>query len=160
MMLLVLAMSAGAQTKSSGRLSAWLQETIRHGSRQTSISSTDKSERRAETASMLTTVFVQMNDSLDDKTLARYGCKKYAQLGDIAIVTMPLDNVDSLSKHPEVLRVEANDKAHTTLDTVPGITNLLPLYEQTSAHLPYTGGGVVMVPISSEPQRTVKSSLS
>ena len=144
MMLLVLAMSAGAQTKSSGRLSAWLQETIRHGSRQNSISSTDKSERRAETASMLTTVFVQMNDSLDDKTLARYGCKKYAQLGDIAIVTMPLDNVDSLSKHPEVLRVEANDKAHTTMDTVPGITNLLPLYEQTSAHLPYTGRGVVM----------------
>ena len=144
MMLLVLAMSANAQTSNSGRLSAWLQEAIRHGNRQTSISSTAKSGRRAEVASMLTTVFVQMNDSLDDKTLAQYGCKKYAQLGDVAIVTMPLDNVDSLSKHPEVLRVEANDKARITMDTVPGITNLLPLYEQTASHLPYTGQGVIM----------------
>lgn len=144
MMLLVLAMSANAQTSNSGRLSAWLQEAIRHGNRQTSISSTAKSGRRAEVASMLTTVFVQMNDSLDDKTLAQYGCKKYAQVGDVAIVTMPLDNVDSLSKHPEVLRVEANDKARITMDTVPGITNLLPLYEQTASHLPYTGQGVIM----------------
>ena len=144
MMLLVLAMSANAQTSNSGRLSAWLQEAIRHGNRQTSISSTAKSGRRAEVASMLTTVFVQMNDSLDDKTLAQYGCKKYAQLGDVAIVTMPLDNVDSLSKHPEVLRVEANDKARITMDTVPGITNLLPLYEQTASYLPYTGQGVIM----------------
>ena len=144
MMLLVLAMSANAQTSNSGRLSAWLQETIRQGNRQASSSSTAKSGRRAEVASMLTTVFVQMNDSLDDKTLAQYGCKKYAQLGDVAIVTMPLDNVDSLSKHPEVLRVEANDKARITMDTVPGITNLLPLYEQTASHLPYTGQGVMM----------------
>ena len=144
MMLLVLAMSANAQINSSGRLSAWLQETIRHGNRQASSNSTAKTGRRAETASKLTTVFVQMNDSLDDNTLAQYGCKKYAQLGDIAIVTMPLDYVDSLSQHPAVLRIEANDKAHTTMDTVPGITNLLPLYEQTAAYLPYTGQGVVM----------------
>ena len=85
-----------------------------------------------------------MNDSLDDSTLARYGCKKYAQLGDIAIVTMPLDRVDSLLQNPGVLRIEANDKAHTTMDTVPTVTNLLPLYEQTTTHLPFTGRGVVM----------------
>ena len=144
MMLLVLAMSADAQINSSGRLSAWLQQTIRQSSRHASMSSTAKTARRTETASLLTTVFVQMNDSLDDQTLAQYGCKKYAQLGDIAIVTMPLDLVDSLLQHPKVLRIEANDKAHTTMDTVPGISNLLPLYEQTASHLPYTGQGVVM----------------
>ena len=143
-MLLVLAISADVQTKSSGRLSAWLQQAVRHGNRQTSTDGTAGSGRRTEAANILTTVFVQMNDSLDDKTLARYGCKKYAQLGDIAIVTMPLDRVDSLLQNPGVLRIEANDKAHTTMDTVPTVTNLLPLYEQTTTHLPFTGRGVVM----------------
>ena len=143
-MLLVLAISADAQTNNSGRLSAWLQQAVRHGNRQTSTDGTAGSGRRTEAANILTTVFVQMNDSLDDSTLARYGCKKYAQLGDIAIVTMPLDRVDSLLQNPGVLRIEANDKAHTTMDTVPTVTNLLPLYEQTTTHLPFTGRGVVM----------------
>ena len=144
MMLLVLAMSADAQINSSGRLSAWLQKAIRQGNRHASMSSTAETARRTETASLLTTVFVQMNDSLDDQTLAQYGCKKYAQLGDIAIVTMPLDLVDSLLQHPKVLRIEANDKAHTTMDTVPGITNLLPLYHPTEVHPAFTGKGVVL----------------
>ena len=90
------------------------------------------------------TVFVQMKDGINDETLTQFGCKKYAQLGDIAIVTIPLYNVDALSKQPEVLRIEANDKGHPTLDLVPGITNLLPVYEQTAQHPAFTGQGVVV----------------
>ena len=142
LMLLMLAVSVSAQT-SHERLSTWLQETIRNGS-QTKISNTLQHGRRAETTTMLTTVFVQMKDGVDDEVLARYGCKKYAQLGDIAIVTIPLDKVDSLSQQPEVLRIEANDKGHPTMDTVPSISHLLPLYEQTATHPAFTGKGVVM----------------
>ena len=142
LMLLMLAVSVSAQT-SHERLSTWLQENIRNGS-QTKISNTSQHGRRAETATMFTTVFVQMKDGVDDEVLARYDCKKYAQLGDIAIVTIPLDKVDSLSQQPEVLRVEANDKSHPTMDTVPSISHLQPLYEQTVAHPAFTGQGVVM----------------
>jgi len=142
LMLLMLAVSVSAQT-SHERLSTWLQETIRNG-KQTKISNTSQYGRRAETTTMLTTVFVQMKDGVDDEVLARYGCKKYAQLGDITIVTIPLDKVDSLSQQPEVLRVEANDKSHPTMDTVPSISHLLPLYEQTATHPAFTGKGVVM----------------
>ena len=142
LLMLMYAISVSAQS-SHGRLSAWLQETIKHES-QTKGSTAMKGVRRTETASLLTTVFVQMNDSLDDQTLAQYGCKKYAQLGDIAIVTVPLDKIDSLSQHPKVLRIEANDKAHTTMDTVPGISNLLPLYHPTEVHPAFTGQGVVL----------------
>lgn len=142
LMLLMLAVSVSAQT-SHERLSTWLQETIRNGS-QTKISNTLQHGRRAETTTMLTTVFVQMKDGVDDEVLARYDCKKYAQLGDIAIVTIPLDKVDSLSQQPEVLRVEANDKSHPTMDTVPSISHLLPLYEQTAAHPAFTGQGVMI----------------
>ena len=85
-----------------------------------------------------------MKDGINDELLAQYGCKKYAQLGDIAIVTVPLDKVGALSEQPEVLRVEANDKAHPTLDLVPENTNLLPVYEQTAQHPAFTGKGVVV----------------
>ena len=144
-MLLVFATSVSAQTSSTGRLSAWLQNTIRHN-RQTiaKTGKTTQSGHRADAADMLTTVFVQMQDGINDEMLAQYGCKKYAQLGDIAIVTIPLYNVDALSKQPEVLRIEANDKGHPTLDLVPGITNLLPVYEQTAQHPAFTGQGVVV----------------
>ena len=132
----MLVISVSAQT-SNRRLSAWLQDAIRQESK-------GQIGRRAEAVSMLVTVFVQMKDSVDDELLARYDCKKYAQLGDIAIVTVPLNLVDSLLQQPTVLRVEANDKGRPTMDTVPVITNLLPLYEQSAEHPAFTGRGVVM----------------
>lgn len=135
-LLLMLVISVSAQTR-NGRLSAWLENAIRQESK-------PQNGRRAEAVSMLVTVFVQMKDSVDDELLTRYDCKKYAQLGDIAIVTVPLDKIDSLSQQPTVLRVEANDKGRPTMDTVPSITNLLPLYKQTADHPAYTGRGVVM----------------
>ena len=143
MMLLTLATSVSAQTGYMGRLSAWLQESVRQ---ETAVktSNTTSSGHRADAAAMLTTVFVQMKDGINDELLAQYGCKKYAQLGDIAIVTVPLDKVDALSEQPEVLRVEANDKGHPTLDLVPENTNLLPVYEQTAQHPAFTGQGVVV----------------
>ena len=143
MMLLTLATSVSAQTGYMGRLSAWLQESVRQ---ETAVktSNTTSSGHRADAAAMLTTVFVQMKDGINDELLAQYGCKKYAQLGDIAIVTVPLDKVDALSEQPEVLRIEANDKGHPTLDLVPENTNLLPVYEQTAQHPAFTGQGVVV----------------
>ena len=138
MMLLMLATGVSAQTSNTSRLSAWLQESVRHNSRQAFTDSTTPSGRRADAADMLTTVFVQMQDGINDEMLAQYGCKKYAQLGDIAIVTVPLENVGALSEQPEVLRVEANDKARPTLDLVPTVTNLLPVYEQTAQHPAFT----------------------
>ena len=143
MMLLTLATSVSAQTGHMGRLSAWLQESVRQ---ETAVktSNTTSSGHRADAAAMLTIVFVQMKDGINDELLAQYGCKKYAQLGDIAIVTVPLDKVGALSEQPEVLRVEANDKGHPTLDLVPENTNLLPVYEQTAQHPAFTGKGVVV----------------
>ena len=143
-MLVMLTMSASAQNGNT-RLSAWLQDAVNQSRHQTTVRrSTAQSEHRAEAATMLTTVFVQMKDGVNDETLARYGCKKYAQLGDIAIVTIPLDKVDSLSQQPEVLRIEANDKGQPTMDTVPGISNILPIYEQTATHPAFTGQDVMI----------------
>lgn len=143
-LLMLVAMSANAQT-SQGRLSTWLQQTVRYDSQQTANNGhVVKGGRRGEATSPLITVFVQMRDDLTDDSLALYGCKKYAQLGDIAIVTVPLDKVDALAQQPQVLRVEANDKARLTMDTVPGITRLLPVYQQTAEHPAFTGRDVVV----------------
>ena len=143
-MLLLVAMSASAQT-SKGRLSAWLQQTVRHNTQQTAASSNAvKHGCRTGESCPLITVFVQLRDDWNDDSLTLYGCKKYAQLGDIAIVTVPLTQLDALSQQPQVLRVEANDKARLTMDTVPSITHLLPIYQQTAEHPAFTGQGVVV----------------
>ena len=142
--LMAVALNTSAQNASAqkdGRLSVWLQQAIRQGA---NGQRTMGPGQRAASDERRTTVFVQLKEDTDDGTLAQYGCKKFAQLGDIAIVTMPLKWVDSLSRRPEVLRIEANNKAHTTMDQVPAITNLLPLYQQTAEHPAFTGRGVVV----------------
>ena len=141
LMLTILAVSTDVQASADGRLSAWLEEVVEQDAQE---AMTQVGRRAAESTEQLTTVFLQMKDGIDDETLARLGCKKYAQLGDIAIVTVPLSRVSELAEQPEVVRVEANDKARFTMDNVATATNVLPVYEQTSEHPAFTGQGVIV----------------
>ena len=92
----------------------------------------------------LITVFIRLSQPMSDEALAQYGCKRYAQLDDIAIVTAPVDRLGELASVESVERVEASRPAHCTMDTVPKVCNLLPLYESTSQHQAFTGDGVVV----------------
>lgn len=83
--------------------------------------------------------FVQTSD---DSVLDSYGCCKYAQLDDIAIATIPLTQLTALASHPAVLRIEAGKASQALMDTVPRISNILPVYHQLPQA--FTGKGVVM----------------
>ena len=83
---------------------------------------------------MLTTVFVRTSETLTEEMLVEYGGIIYAQLGDISIITIPMWQIGKLIENPTVLRVEANQRAEVTLDTVPKVTNILPVYEHTAEH--------------------------
>lgn len=99
--------------------------------------------RRSAMQNRLLTAFVQLRDG-DDAVLGEYGCRKYAQLGDIAIATIPIGQLTALAASPSVLRIEAGRRAQTLLDTVPTVVNLLPVYESTPRHQAFTGKGVVV----------------
>ena len=64
--------------------------------------------RSAGNDTRVITAFVQ---TTDDSVLDRYGCRKYAQLDDIAIATIPLRQLKALASHPAVLRIEAGQSS-------------------------------------------------
>ena len=118
------------------KLSMWLRESIK-----TEKQITDT--KRAE-SDMLATVFVRTSETLTEEMLLEYGGTIYAQLGDISIITIPLSQIGKLTENPTVLRVEANRRADITLDTVPLVSNILPVYQATPQHQAFTGSGVVV----------------
>lgn len=132
--LTVAVLTAGRQH--SGKLSVWVQERL---SQQRHVS-----HRAGEEEPELTTVFIQLAEGQDGGILTPYGCKVYAQLGDICIVTVPLDQLDALSELPDVKRIEANAPAHTTLDNVVSSVNALPAYQSTDEHQAFTGRNVIV----------------
>ena len=120
----------------SGKLSAWVQERL---SQQRHMS-----HRAGEEKPELVTVFIQLMGGQDVSILTPYGCKVYAQLGDICIATVPLDHLDALVELPDIKRVEASASAHTTLDDVVSVVNALPVYQATDVHQAFTGRNVVV----------------
>ena len=136
MLWMMVAVSLYAQrTEDYRKVSSWLRERME----------THRSTlRRADEAEKLTVVFVQFKGEVTDELLATYQCRRYAQLDDIAIVMLPLSQVDNLSHLSTVLRIEANEQAHATSDTIPKIVNTLPMYEATVQHPAFTGEGVVI----------------
>ena len=120
----------------SGKLSAWVQERL---SQQRHMS-----HRAGEEKPELVTVFIQLMGGQDVSILTPYGCKVYAQLGDICIATVPLDHLDALVELPDIKRVEASASAHTTLDDVVSVVNALPVYQATDMHQAFTGRNVVV----------------
>ena len=98
------------------------------------------------------TAFVRITETDADALLTDYGCRKYAQLGDICIASIPLNRITSLATHPAVQRIEANPCGQLLMDTTATIINALPVYPPLTLHLPpstllphhFTGQGVVV----------------
>ncbi len=134
-LLVLLSPTATAQ---SGKLSAWVRQAVRE---QSACQKGADGQHRAPERPRLLTAFVETSD---EQVLTDYGCKTYARLGAISIATIPLSQVEALAKDPAVSRIEASPSAHTLMDTVPKLTNLLPVWQQTSQHAAFTGKGVVV----------------
>jgi subtilisin family serine protease len=87
------------------------------------------------------TAFVQITN---EQVLNDYGCRKLTQLDDIAIVAIPLQQLEELARQPEVLRIEAGERAQCLMDTVPLICNVPPIYQGTQLPQAFTGKNVVV----------------
>ncbi len=136
LLMLMVVSAVEANHKKDAKLSLWLQTAITQNQQH--------SHRAGDTQDLLTTVFIQTSEPLSDEMLAEYGAKIYAELGDIAIISIPLGQLNNLTSNNTVERIEANGKAHLTMDVVPEIINLTPVYQQTQQHHAFTGEGVVV----------------
>ena len=125
-------------TNHRGKLSLWLQQRLDNSAKQLTPN------HRAENEDRLTTVFVRTSETLTEEMLLAYGGIIYAQLGDVSIITIPMSQIDKLLEEPTILRIEANQRADITLDTVCKVANTLPIYEKTPQHSAFTGSGVIV----------------
>ena len=63
------------------------------------------------------TAFVRVARHEADEVLRRHHCRILAQTGDISIVSIPLNALETLAQEPAVGRIEAGGRAQTMLDT-------------------------------------------
>ena len=91
------------------------------------------------------TAFLRIDTSIVDDICNTYGCRIYAQTGDIVIASIPIDCLGALSEHPSVHRIEANPSASLTMDTTAVIVGADKVYNPPLIlpH-PFTGQGVVV----------------
>lgn len=134
-MVLLTGVNVSAHQTADRKVSPWLRQAINQQ---------QATRRTAGGQEPLTVVFLQTATPLSDDQLAQHQARRYAQLDDIAIVMLPLSEVDALSAEPDVLHIEANEQAHPTLDLVSGQVNVSPIYQQTAQRQAFTGDGVVM----------------
>lgn len=92
------------------------------------------------------TAFIHIDASCADEVCHQYGCKIYAQQGDIVIAGIPVDVVGALSEHSSVYRIEASPSASLTMDTTAIVVGADRLYNPPTLLLPhsFTGQGVVV----------------
>ena len=131
-----------AQHTGQSNMSAWVRQAAK-----TRLSATPSAHQQRQALSRETTgdimVFVEI-DGDADKVLTPFGCRTYTQLGNIAIAAIPLSRLNEVSQHPAVKRIEASPSCTTTMDTVPKVSNILPIYTATSQHPAFTGKDVVV----------------
>ena len=117
------------------KLSPWVMQAVQksHGTR----------HRAAAQRQQLMTAFVQTAEGADE-VMQQHGARILARQGDICIAAIPVAQIEALAKHAQIRRIEANERAHATMDTVAKIVNTLPIYQATEHHDAFTGKGVVM----------------
>lgn len=138
---LLFAMASHSLAADNGKLSSYVRQLL--------------TEPRLATSRALTTTpiqggtlmaFLRINEACADEVCNLYGCQIYARLGDIVIASIPIHNLDALSGHPSVHRIEASPSASLTMDTTAVIVGADKLYKTLSAlsYSPFTGQGVVL----------------
>ena len=132
-----LSLQVCAQQTGRGSLSPWLRRAVNTGQHRKMAMG-----RPSQDGSVI--AFVETRRGDVDAVMQEYGCRKHAQLGRISIATIPLSRLKALSQHPLVKRIEASPSGVTTMDTVPRLANILPVYTATSQHPAFTGRGVVV----------------
>ena len=128
-------MAKGADYRKMSRL-------VQQASRETTHAKARSRGQAIDRASII--AFVRIDPTKGEAILREYGCRPLASKSDITIAEIPLRCLTALSEHPDVSRIEANERAQICLDTTASIINVLPAYTPTSSHQAFTGKGVVV----------------
>lgn len=89
------------------------------------------------------TAFAKFSNDAE-KTIQNFGCEVLAKVGNVYILSIPLDKIAALSNQQNVLRIEAGRSNEVQMDTTKQFINALQVYEGRQLPQKYTGKGVVV----------------
>lgn len=78
------------------------------------------------------------------RVLADYGCRDLGAVGNIHIVSIPVNRLGALSLNPHVDRIEARPVGHALLDTVSALVGTASVHDGLLLPQAYTGRGVTV----------------
>lgn len=87
--------------------------------------------------------FMRINDDAD-KVMTAYGCLDLTSIGNIHIVSIPVNRLADLSADPRVIRIEARSTGSLQLDTIANCLNVSPVHNGAQLPQAFTGRGVVV----------------
>lgn len=76
--------------------------------------------------------------------LRQHDCRVLHSWGNIHAATIPLRQLNTLSQHPEINRIEAGERCVATMDTSRYITHIDEVHTPLAERPAYTGRGVVV----------------
>ena len=92
----------------------------------------------------LVCAFIRLDEATADEVLSRHGARSWAQWGDLHIITVATDRLDTLAAEQTVSRIEARRANSLQMDSTAMHVNALPVYAGTALPQAFTGKGVVM----------------
>ncbi len=138
LLLLAYSLVVNAQRADYGKMSQFVRQIVLEQS-----SKYTPSTRSVPTDDMKVCVFVRITGDAET-VLKRQGCRQLASFGDIHIVDIPLNNVASLSREKNVMRIEAGKGTTVLMDSMAYHINALPVYAGENLPQAYTGKDVVV----------------
>jgi subtilisin family serine protease len=139
LILAVLALAVNAQQARWQKLSPMLRQLVRQQMAAQPAAARSSSTPDGSAAEVC--AFVRLTDA---GVLADYGCRDLAGVGNIHIVSIPIDRLDALSLDRRVERLEARPVGQTLLDTVATVVSSVPVYEGRQLPQAFTGRGVTV----------------
>lgn len=138
---MLLANVAMAQRPAYHKMSALVREAAMD---QTLKSNRAKTKGRHEGRQATLTAFVKLKSGNAEYIFADYGCNVLSKIGEIYIVSIPLNSLSDLSRSSFVARIEAGQRSEVQMDTTRQFVNVDKVYQGIDLPEGYTGKNVIV----------------
>ena len=88
--------------------------------------------------------FIKFNSGDAESLLAKYGCEKVTQIGDIYIANIPVAQIEAMAGDDQVKRIETKTGGRLLNDITPNWVNNADVYSGSGLPQGYDGSGVLL----------------
>lgn len=136
-------LGTSGQTTGWSKLSPWLRQMAAENRIRTEQTARGAlaPQSAQQSAQRMVCAFIRLTD---DATLAEYGARSLAKVGNIHVANIPVCSIQKMAADKRVLRMEARPMGNILLDTLSHCINAVPAHQGYNIPQAYTGKGVIV----------------